>query len=87
MKWALCGLTFALCVALAVATASFRATNLRLRSELELQYRSLEAHDIELRRLSLLAAEQATPERLCEQLRALLQKGGPVRPQESASWQ
>lgn len=86
MRWALCGLTFALCVALAVATASFRATNLRLRSEMERDFRALKARDIEVRRLSLLAAEHATPERLADRLRKELQQAGGTAPRRVVSW-
>lgn len=87
MRWVLCGITFALSVVLAIATASFRAGNTRLRLELASEFRNLEARRMEVGRLSLLAAEQATPERLCDQLRDLLRRGGVVKVQESSSWQ
>lgn len=87
MKWVLCGMTFALSVALAVGTASYRAGNTRLRMQIEREYRSIEARRIEVRRLSLAAAEQATPERLCDRLRAVLHAAGAVQPKEIAPWQ
>ncbi len=88
MKWVLCGITFALTVVLAIGTASYRAGNARLRLQLEREYRGLEARRIEVRRLSLSAAEQATPERLCDRLRSALRNGGGApAPQESTPWQ
>lgn len=87
MKWVLCGITFALSVALAVGTASYRAGNTRLRMQIEREYRSIEARRIEVRRLSLAAAEQATPERLCDRLRAVLLASGASAPKEPAPWQ
>lgn len=73
MRWALCGLTFALAVTLAVGTAAIRAGNIRLRHELERQYRAIDMREVELRRLSVLAVEQQTPERLADLLRLLIE--------------
>ncbi len=87
MKWVLCGITFALSVALAVGTASYRAGNTRLRMQIEREYRSIEARRIEVRRLSLAAAEQATPERLCDRLRDVLRASVATAPKEPAPWQ
>ena len=96
MKWILCGLTFALAVALAVGTAAIRAGNVQLRRDLERDYRGIEARKIMLRRLSVLAVEQVTPERLVVLLRSLMDPApeGPEGPHPSepragaeASWQ
>lgn len=76
MRWVLCGLTFALAVALAVGTVAIRAENVRLRHRLESDYRRLEARAIELRRLSVQAAESVTPERLAAALHDLLRAAG-----------
>ena len=48
MKWVLCGITFALSVALAVGTASYRAGNTKMRLQIEREYRSIEARRIEV---------------------------------------
>ncbi|MGE3174772.1 MAG: hypothetical protein AB7O97_19235 [Planctomycetota bacterium] len=97
MKWLLCGLTFALAVGLAVATAAIRAGNIRLRQQLERDYRRIEARAIELRRLQVLAIDQVTPERLAGELRALLRPAAgqdasaaaaaATGGQEAVSWQ
>jgi hypothetical protein len=87
MKWVLCGITFALSVALAVGTASYRAGNTKMRLQIEREYRSIEARRIEVRRLSLAAAERATPERLCDRLRDVLRASGAVAPKEPTPWQ
>ena len=71
MKWILCGLTFALTVAMAVGTAAIRTGNVQLRREIERDYRRIEARKIMLRRLSVTAIEQVTPERLVVLLRSL----------------
>jgi hypothetical protein len=86
MRWVLCGLTFALTVALAIGTAAIRAENIRLRHRLDREYRAIEARAIELQRLSVQAVELVTPERLAASLRALVR--GPARaPKEAAPWQ
>ncbi len=72
MKWALCGLTFALAVVLAIGTAAIRAGNIHLRQQLERDYRAIEARAVELGRLSAQALDQVTPERLAGALRHLI---------------
>ena len=74
MKWALCGLSFALAVVLAIATAAIRADNVHSRQRLERDRNGIELRRMELQRLSVQAIERATPERLAQSLRALLQK-------------
>lgn len=91
MKWALCGLTFALAVVLAIGTAAIRAGNIHLRKQLEREYRGIEARAVELGRLSVQALDQVTPERLAVTLRELLEPAahGAARSStlEAASWQ
>ncbi len=87
MKWILCGLTFAMSVGLAIATAALRAENVHLRQQIERDCRRIEIRRMELGRLQRLAIEQATPERLVVQLRAMVR---PPRQQaigEVQSWQ
>ena len=77
MKWILCGLTFALAVALAVGTAAIRAGNVQLRREIERDVRRIEARHVMVRHLAVMAVEQVTPERLVVLLRRLM---GPTSP-------
>jgi hypothetical protein len=89
MKWILCGLTFALAVALAVGTAAIRAGNVQLRRDIERDWRRVEARAIELRRLSVMAVEHVTPERLVVLLRSLMTPVATTTPtgQEATAWQ
>ena len=50
MRWALCGVLFALAVGLAIGTAAIRAQNVLDRRLLEDDYRQLEMRAVELRR-------------------------------------
>lgn len=84
MRWLLCGLTFALAVALAVGTAAIRAENLRERQRIDRELRKIEIRRLELQRLSVQALERATPERLAANLRSLLKQAPSAQEQ---SWQ
>jgi cell division protein FtsL len=64
MRWLLAGLLFALAVAMAIGTAAIRADNVRLRHEVERQYRAVEDRTIEYRRLLVARMADASPERL-----------------------
>ena len=89
MKWALCGLAFALVVCLAIATASIRANNTMTRQRLESSYRSIELRVVELRRLSALAVDATAPDQLADRLRQLL-RAREARQQawaEGVAWQ
>lgn len=87
MKWLLCGLTFALSVAIAIGTAALRAENIHLRKQIERDCRRIEVRRMELGRLQRLALEQGTPERLAVALRALLRPPQPQQTPEVQSWQ
>ena len=73
-RWLLCGLLFALTVGLGLATATLRSNNIRLRQQLENDYRSIELRVVEMGRLSALAVDATAPEHLAAQLRELLQR-------------
>jgi hypothetical protein len=66
MKWLLAGLLFALGVVLAIGTAALRTDNVVRRYHLERQRAAIADRLCELRRLSVLRASKATPERLAE---------------------
>lgn len=89
MRWALCGLAFALAVCLAIATAAIRAGNTVDRQLLERDYRAIELRVVELRRLSALAVEATSPEQLAETLRELLRAAEAQQQalQEELAWQ
>ncbi|MBL8755079.1 MAG: hypothetical protein JNK15_17375 [Planctomycetes bacterium] len=74
MKWALCGILFALAVALAIATAAVRAENARTRHRIELEYRAVWDRVSEFRRLSVQKLQEASPDRLAEAHWAHLRK-------------
>jgi hypothetical protein len=74
MKWMLCGLSFALAVALAIGTTAIRADNVHARQRLEREWNGLLLRRMELQRLSVQSIERATPERLASSLRTLLRK-------------
>ncbi|MEY3161384.1 MAG: hypothetical protein RIT25_1375 [Planctomycetota bacterium] len=69
MRWILAGMAFALAVGLAVGTAAMRAENTRLRLRLEREHGYVQDASMELRRLSLQALQQVTPERMAASLR------------------
>jgi hypothetical protein len=62
-------MAFALAVGLAVGTAAMRAENTRLRLRLEREHGYVQDASMELRRLSLQALQQVTPERMAASLR------------------
>jgi hypothetical protein len=64
MRWALAGLSFALAVGLAIATAALRADNARCRHHVERAFREVWDRVVEFRRLSVDRLAEATPERL-----------------------
>jgi hypothetical protein len=74
MKWALCGLSFALAVALAIGTTAIRADNVHARNRLAREWNAIVLRRMEWQRLSVRAIERATPERLALSLRNLLRK-------------
>ena len=69
MRWILAGMAFALAVGLTVGTAAMRAENTRLRLRLEREHGYVQDASMELRRLSLQALQQVTPERMAASLR------------------
>jgi len=69
MKWFLCGLCFAACVAVAIGTASIRANNALLRYEVERAHARMRDRRIESTRLELELADRATEQRMAEELR------------------
>jgi len=90
MKWLLCGLTFALAVGLAIATAAIRAGTTLTKQQIAEEHKRIAWRDIELKRLSVMALSEVTPERLAVQLRELIEpvpQPSPVRTGEAASWQ
>lgn len=93
-RWALCAISFALSVVLAVATVAVRAENVGERRRLEREWRAVELRTVELGRVSALAIDETAPERLAGRLRRLLRAGelraarrGPVHRPEVATWQ
>jgi len=84
MRWVLCGISFALAVALAIGTAAIRADNIRERHRLERELLRIQARQLELQRLSVQALERATPERLAANLRVLMK---PRKGHEVQAWQ
>ena len=74
IKWILCGLSFALAVALAIGTTAIRAANVHARQRLQREWNGIVLRRMELQRLSVQSIERATPERLAQSLRALLRK-------------
>ena len=74
MKWMLCGLSFALAVALAIGTTAIRADIVHARQQLAREWNGIVLRRMELQRLSVQSIERATPERLASSLRTLLKK-------------
>ena len=90
MKWVLCGLTFALAVALAIATAAIRAGNTLVKQGIEEDYKRIDWRWTELQRLRVVAINEVTPERLAAQLRELTDPVPPpaaVSTEEATPWQ
>jgi hypothetical protein len=87
MKWLLCGLTFALAVGLAIATAAIRAGNTLVKRQIEEERERIEWRRVERQRLHVLALNEVTPERLAQQLRALAEPASTAAPAEASPWQ
>ena len=90
MKWVLCGITFALAVGLAIATAAIRAGNTLVKRQIEQDIQRVVYRGVELQRLRVIAINEVTPERLAVQLRELSDpplQAAPVQSGEAASWQ
>ena len=66
MRWLIAGLLFALAVSLAIGTAAIHAGNVGARRRIEQGYRRVEDRIVELRRLSIMQVESASPQRLAE---------------------
>jgi len=87
MKWVLCGLTFALAVALAIATAAIRSGNTLAKHQIAEESRRIEWRQTELTRLSIVALNEVTPERLAKQLRELIEPESAATTAEATPWQ
>lgn len=87
MRWLLAGLAFALAVALAIGTVAIRAENTRLRHRLDLDYRRIHDRIVELRRLSVRALDEGSPEQLAQALRAQQRMAARHNQRERQQWQ
>ncbi|GAB4149586.1 MAG: hypothetical protein Fur0037_17900 [Planctomycetota bacterium] len=81
MRWLLAAISFALFVALAIATASVRAENARLRARIEIGYVDVLDCRAEWIFLRNRARELGSPERLAEVLRRFVEESAARMPE------